>query len=60
VVVSHGTAIRIGATALLNAPVDTARNLAQDNAAVNVFVWRSDRFVMRAWNDTAHWRKDEG
>jgi probable phosphoglycerate mutase len=56
VIVSHGTAIRIGATALLNAPLDMARNLAQDNAAVNLFVWRSDRFVLKAWNETGHWR----
>ena len=54
VVVSHGTAIRIGATLLLNAPVLTSRHLAQDNAALNVFVKRGERWVMQLWNDTTH------
>lgn len=54
VVVTHGTAIRIAATALLNVPVMTARHFAQDNAALNLFVWRGDRWVLRQWNDTAH------
>jgi broad specificity phosphatase PhoE len=56
VIVSHGTAIRIFATALLGAPLDIARNLAQDNAAMNLFVWRGERCVMKLWNDTNHWR----
>src|SRR5688572_28513097 len=42
VIVTHGTAIRIGATALLNVPIATSRQLAQDNAAINLFLWRSD------------------
>jgi broad specificity phosphatase PhoE len=54
VVVTHGTAIRVGATALLNAPVSTSRHLAQDNAAINLFVWRGGRCVLKVWNDTTH------
>jgi len=54
VVVTHGTAIRIGATSLLSAPVMTSRHLAQDNAALNVFVRRADRWVLKLWNDTTH------
>jgi broad specificity phosphatase PhoE len=50
VIVTHGTAIRIAATALLNLPVMASRNFAQDNAAVNVFVWRQDRWVLKVWN----------
>ena len=52
VVVTHGTAIRIAATALLELPTRTARYFAQDNAALNVFVWRSDHWVLKAWNQT--------
>lgn len=55
VVVTHGTAIRIGATILLDAPVLTARHLAQDNAAMNVFVRRGERMVLKVWNDTGHY-----
>ena len=54
VLVTHGTAIRIGATALLDVPVMAARRFAQDNAAVNVFFWRVDRWVLKTWNDTSH------
>lgn len=54
VVVAHGTAIRIGATALLGAPVAFARHLAQDNASINLFVWRGGRCVLKTWNDTSH------
>ena len=54
VIVTHGTAIRITATALLNVPVMTARHFAQDNAALNVFVWRADRWVLKIWNDATH------
>ena len=54
VVVAHGTAIRIGATALLGAPVSFARHLAQDNASLNLFVWRGGRCVLKVWNDTSH------
>jgi broad specificity phosphatase PhoE len=54
VLVSHGTAIRIGATALLDIPVMASRHFAQDNAAVNLFFWRVDRWVLKTWNDTTH------
>jgi broad specificity phosphatase PhoE len=54
IVVTHGTAIRIGATALLGAPVTTARHLAQDNASLNLFVRRGERLVLKVWNDTTH------
>lgn len=54
VLVTHGTAIRIGTTALLDVPVMSARRFAQDNAAVNVFFWRVDRWVLKTWNDTSH------
>jgi broad specificity phosphatase PhoE len=52
VVVTHGTAIRIAATALLELPALTARQFAQDNAAMNIFVWRNDHWVMKVWNQT--------
>jgi broad specificity phosphatase PhoE len=54
VAVSHGTAIRIAATALLQLPIAAARSVAQDNASVNIFVRRGDRFVLKLWNDTSH------
>ena len=54
VVVTHGTAIRVGATLLLRAPLMVSRHLAQDNAAINIFDRRGDRFVLRVWNDTTH------
>jgi len=54
VVVSHGTAIRVAATALLGVPTMTSRHFAQDNAALNVFVRRGGRLVMKLWNDTTH------
>lgn len=54
ILVTHGTAIRIGATVLLDAPMSISRHLAQDNAALNLFVWRADRWVMKVWNDTSH------
>jgi broad specificity phosphatase PhoE len=54
VLVTHGTAIRIAATALLNVPVMTSRNFAQDNAAINIFKWRIDHWVLKIWNDTTH------
>jgi len=57
VVVSHGTAIRIGATALLEAPLEMSRHLAQDNAALNIFLWRGERCVLKLWNDTGHWKE---
>jgi alpha-ribazole phosphatase len=54
VAVSHGTAIRIAATALLQLPIGAARHFAQDNASVNIFVRRGDKFVLKLWNDTSH------
>lgn len=50
VIVTHGTAIRIAATALLQLPVMASRHFAQDNAALNLFVWRQDRWVLKVWN----------
>lgn len=55
VVISHGLAIRIMAAGLLGLPLDRARKLLQDNAAINVFEQRSDSFVLRSWNDTSHY-----
>ncbi len=54
VVVTHGTAIRVAATALMELPVMASRHFAQDNASMNVFLWRGDRFVLKIWNDTTH------
>lgn len=54
VAVSHGTAIRIAVTALLQLPTGAARHFAQDNASLNVFLRRGDRFVLKLWNDTSH------
>jgi broad specificity phosphatase PhoE len=53
-VVTHGTAIRVAATVLLGVPVMTSRHFAQDNAAVNVFMRRGERMVLKAWNDATH------
>ena len=53
VLVSHGTAIRIGMTALLDIPVMSALRFAQDNAAINQFVQRWDgRWILKVWNRT--------
>jgi broad specificity phosphatase PhoE len=52
VLVAHGTAIRIGATALLNLPLMSAHRFAQDNAAMNVFVSRGEQWVLKVWNYT--------
>jgi probable phosphoglycerate mutase len=54
VVVTHGTALRVGATALLGAPITMSRYLAQDNAAVNIFDRRGDHYILQLWNDTTH------
>lgn len=54
VIVSHGTAIRITATAMLGLPLSAARHFAQDNASFNLFIWRMDRWVLKTWNDTTH------
>jgi broad specificity phosphatase PhoE len=59
VVVTHGTAIRIAVTALLDVPILTARQFAQDNAALNVFFWRGGRWVLKIWNDATHCGKSE-
>jgi len=52
VLVTHGTAIRIAVTVLLELPVLASRHFAQDNAAMNVFLRRGDRWVMKLWNDS--------
>ena len=54
VAVTHGTAIRIAATALLRLPVGAARHFAQNNASINIFERRGDLFVLKLWNDTSH------
>lgn len=54
VAITHGTAIRISITALLELPTMAARYFAQDNAAINTFFRRSDRWVLKVWNDTTH------
>ncbi|MGH9457181.1 MAG: histidine phosphatase family protein [Thermoanaerobaculia bacterium] len=54
VLVSHGTAIRVLAMSLLDLPLRAARSFAQENAAVNIFERRPDRWVLRLWNDTTH------
>lgn len=52
ILVAHGTAIRIGAMALLNLPLMSAMRFAQDNAAVNIFVSRGDQWFLKVWNYT--------
>jgi broad specificity phosphatase PhoE len=52
ILVAHGTAIRIGAMALLNLPLMSALRFAQDNAAVNIFVSRGDQWFLKVWNYT--------
>ena len=54
IIVTHGTAIRIAATLLMELPVMASRLFAQDNAAINVFERRGDRMVLKLWNDTNH------
>jgi broad specificity phosphatase PhoE len=54
VIVTHGTALRIAATVLLDAPIAVARHLAQDNASLSIFVRRGERMVLKLWNDTSH------
>ncbi len=58
IVVSHGTAIRIVATAILELPPAASRHFAQDNAALNLFLWRTDRWVLKVWNDTTHYSEE--
>lgn len=56
IVVTHGTAIRIAATALLDLPVMHSRFFAQDNAAMNVFsARRGGGWVLKTWNDSSHY-----
>lgn len=57
-VISHGLAIRIMASGMLGLPLDIARNLLQDNAAINIFERRFDSFVLRSWNDTSHYESN--
>lgn len=57
-VISHGLAIRIMASGLLGFPLHLARNLLQDNAAINIFERRFDSFVLRSWNDTSHYNSN--
>ena len=53
VLVAHGTAIRIGAMALLGLPIMGALRFAQDNAAMNVFAQRADgTWILKVWNQT--------
>lgn len=52
--VTHGTALRIAATALLDLPILNASSFAQDNAAINVFNSRGERWILKVWNDSAH------
>ena len=54
IVVTHGTAIRIAATLLMQLPVMSSRYFAQDNAAINIFERRGERMVLKLWNDTTH------
>jgi broad specificity phosphatase PhoE len=54
VVVTHGTALRIAAVTLLGLPMAASRNFAVDNAALNLFIWRPDRWILKHWNDTTH------
>ncbi|HSP13701.1 MAG TPA: histidine phosphatase family protein [Thermoanaerobaculia bacterium] len=54
VIVTHGTAIRIATTALLELPLTASRHFAQDNASINVFLRRGDRWVLKLWNDNTH------
>ncbi len=54
VLVTHGTAIRIATTTLLELPLSASRHFAQDNAAINVFLRRGDRWVLKLWNDITH------
>jgi broad specificity phosphatase PhoE len=54
VIVTHGTAIRIAATALLDLPLSASRNFAQDNAAMNIFIRRREHWILKLWNDTTH------
>lgn len=55
VLVAHGTAIRIGMTALLNLPVMSALRFAQDNAALNHFVRRADgQWILKVWNHAGY------
>jgi len=60
VLVSHDMVGRALMTAVLSLPLDAIRRIAQDNAALNVFERRNDRFVVSAINDTGHLHTLEG
>jgi len=60
VVVSHGTAIRVAATILLDLPLESAKSFMQQNAAINVFERRQDRWLLRVWNDATHLNGAQG
>jgi len=57
-VVTHGTAIRVSVTVLLDLPVMASRHFVQDNASINLFLGRRERsgvrYVLKRWNDTSH------
>ncbi len=54
IIVSHGTAIRLVTTSLLKVDISVARSFAQDNAAINLFLRRGERWVMKIYNDATH------
>jgi broad specificity phosphatase PhoE len=56
--VSHGTAIRLATTALLELPLESSRKLMQHNAAINILERRESSYLLRVWNDSAHCRGD--
>ena len=58
IVVTHGTAIRVAVTVLLELPLSASRSFAQDNAVMNVFKRRGNRWVLMSWNDTNDSRTD--
>jgi len=60
VVVSHGTAIRIGATVLLELPMTASRHSPSAMRRSNIFVASRERMILELWNDTSpHARSDE-
>ena len=54
VIVTHGMAIRVGATVLLDSPVALAWHLAHGTASISIFVRRGERMVLELWTDTSH------
>jgi len=51
VIVTHGTAIRIGVCALLDLPLTSSRRFAQNNASINIFIRRRERWILKVWNE---------